>query len=112
MDNLITKDTTKNSREINFLKQENYILREALNELKERMENNEVCKPKSCQYCKYFVQYYIKGGFPVHTTKYVPIDKGHCMRGVPIKRGGIKNPTPGDTCPYFEMGTLNMGMCL
>ncbi len=100
--------TMSRTSEISFLKQENYILREALNELKERMENNEACKPKSCQYCKYFNQYYIKGGFPAHTTRYVPIDKGHCTRGVPIKRGGIRNPSPGDTCPYFEMGTSKM----
>lgn len=99
------------SRETKLLRQENYILHEALNELKERMENNEACKPKSCQYCKYFVQHYVKGGFPAFTKDFIEINEGHCKRGVPIKRGGIRHPKPCDTCPYFEMGTSKMSMC-
>lgn len=89
------------------LESENRILREALQELNQKMENNEHIKPKSCQYCKYYVQHYIKGGI-MFNKEYVPIYQGHCVAGVPMKKGGKKEISPNDTCLYFELGTSNM----
>lgn len=48
------------TQEVRKLENENYALREQLKELSKRMERNEVVKPKSCQYCKHFIQHYIK----------------------------------------------------
>lgn len=92
------------SKEISKLEQENFILKKELNELKEKMDKNEVQKPKSCQYCKNFVQHFIKGGLG-YKSEYTPIYDGHCTCGVPIRKGRKKNPKPDDTCPYFEIGT-------
>lgn len=100
------------SNEVKKLEYENRILRTALEEIQKKMEKNEMAKPKSCQYCKYFVQHYAKGGFPAHTKEYIEIYAGHCARGVPIKKGGKRNTSPDDTCPYFEIGTHNMYMGL
>lgn len=100
------------SNEIKALEQENFILKEALKELKEKMSNNEKIKPKSCQYCKYFIQHYIRGGSPAYVKEYVEIYEGHCTRGVPICKGGKRKTTPNDTCPYFELGTHKTNMCL
>lgn len=93
------------SKEIRSLENENQVLREALKTLQQKMECNEIAKPKSCQYCMHFVQHYIKGGHGF-TKEYVPIYEGHCTCGVPISKGRKKKPTPEDTCPYFEMGTF------
>lgn len=100
------------SKEVGKLEYENHIFKKALEELQEKMENNEIAKPKSCQYCKYFVQHYIKGGYPVYTKDYLEIDEGHCTRSVPVKKGGKRTPKPNDTCPYFEIGTRKMRTCL
>lgn len=67
------------------------------------MEQNSLAKPKSCQYCINYLQHYIKQGY-AHNSVYVPIDDGHCTRGVKGKR----KPKPGDTCPYFEIGKWEM----
>lgn len=95
------------AQEIHKIENENRILREALEELKEKMEHNEIQKPKGCQYCKNYIQHYIKDG-AAHTLPYVPIYAGHCTCGVPIKEGRKRRPKPDDTCPYFELGTHNM----
>lgn len=94
------------SQEIAAIERENRALKEVIRELKEKMERAEVPKPKSCQFCKNYVQHYIKGG-AAFTSKFVPIDEGHCISGVPIKKGGKRRPSPEDTCPYFELGTMN-----
>lgn len=93
------------AQEIRKLENENHVLKEQLKELSKKMEQNEVVKPKSCQYCKHYIQHYIKGGYPVFTEKYVPIYAGHCACGVPISKGRKRRPSPDDTCPYFEIGT-------
>lgn len=95
------------SREIAILENENRVLKNALEDLKGKMERNEVQKPKTCQYCRNYVQHYIKGG-EAYNSPYVPIYDGHCTCGVPVKRGGRKNPKPDDTCPYFELGTIDL----
>lgn len=92
------------SKEIKELENENFLLKRKLDELKEKMEQNEVLKPKSCQYCQNYIQHYAKDGRG-HVSEYVPIYAGHCTRGVPIRKGGKKNPRPDDSCPYFEIGT-------
>ncbi len=82
------------------LEQENVQLRNTLIELARKMEQGEVLKPKSCQYCRNFVQHYRKET----NGRYEPIYAGHCTSRVPIKKGGKKNPVPDDICPYFELG--------
>ena len=86
------------SREIANLEYENRVLKDALEELKKKMEQNTVVKPKSCQYC-------IEEG--VYSADYVPVYSGFCVSGVPAYKGGKKRPAPDDTCPYFEIGTQN-----
>ena len=81
------------------LEQENTHLRKTLKELTSKIEQGEISKPKSCQYCRNFVQHYRK---ETH-GRYEPIYAGHCTSRVPIKKGGKKNPAPDDTCPYFEL---------
>lgn len=95
------------AQEIKNLENENYALKEALKELSRKMEQNEAVKPKSCQYCKNFIQHYIKDGTS-YRDEYTPIYDGHCTSRVPICKGGKRNPTPDDTCPYFEFGTYEM----
>ena len=95
------------AQEIIKLEQENTVLRRALEEIGNKIEQNKVLKPKSCQYCKNYIQHYIKGG-EGSTSEYVSIYDGHCVSGVPIKKGGKRNPKPDDTCPYFELGTTEL----
>ncbi|MCD2492759.1 hypothetical protein LQE92_08970 [Lacrimispora sp. NSJ-141] len=92
------------SNDVSKLEKENSILKEVLAELSKKMEQNRIVKPKSCQYCKHYLQYYIKGGM-AYRDEYTPIYNGHCTKGVPIKKGGKRNPKPDDTCVYFEIGT-------
>lgn len=92
------------SSEVQRLEHENYLLRSALEEIQEKMNHNAAAKPKSCQYCKYYVRHYVKSCCSA-SERYIEIHEGHCIRGVPVKRGGKKNPNPDDTCPYFEIGT-------
>lgn len=90
------------SREIRQLENENAVLKNALEELSKKMERNKVLKPKSCQYCKNYVQHYGK-----FDGRYSPINAGHCVSGVPACKGGKRKPTPDETCPYFELGTID-----
>lgn len=91
--------------------QENIILKEALKELQEKLERNTKEKHGSCEYCRHYVQHYIKGGFPAHTEEYLEINEGHCVRGIPLKKGGKKKPKPYESCPYFEIGTNKLRLC-
>jgi len=95
------------SSEIRELENENYNLKKALQELADKMEGNAILKPKSCQYCKNYIQHYAKGLFG-SSTEFSPVYAGHCVSGVPVKKGGKKSPTPDDTCPYFEFGIKEM----
>lgn len=89
------------AQEIMKLERENRALRRALEEINSKIEQNKVLKPKSCQYCKNYIQHYKKDG----QENYVPINYGHCICQVPVSKGRKKNPMPDDTCPYFELGT-------
>ena len=93
------------SNEVTKLEQENRALKKALRELKEKMEKGNILKPKSCQYCAHYMQHYIKTSGIPFGEGYSPIYAGHCIKGVPVKLGGKRNPKPDDTCPYFEFGT-------
>lgn len=95
------------SNEVKILENENHALRQALKEIQEKMNTQEISKPKSCRYCKFYVQHYAKGIFPASGTEYVEINSGHCTRGVPVKNGGKRTPKPDDTCRYFELGTYD-----
>ena len=98
------------SKDAGQLETENNCLRMALEELQKKMEQNQTVKPGTCQYCKYFVQHYIQGGYPAFTKEYIPINEGHCMRGIPIKKGGKRSPGPFESCPFFEIGSSRMKM--
>lgn len=95
------------SNEIKELEHENILLKDALEELGKKMEQNKVQKPKSCQYCKHFIQHYMKETYNGDTV-YFPIYDGHCANRVPIGKGRKRKPSPEDTCPFFEMGTHEM----
>lgn len=95
---------------IGTLKTENNCLRLALEELQAKMEQNEALQPGTCQYCKYFMQHYIRGGYPAYTREYIAINAGHCTRGIPIRKGGKRSPGPFDKCPFYEIGNKSMRM--
>lgn len=83
------------SNEVIRMEQENIKLKAALKEMTERMEGNETPKPKSCAYCKNYLQHYIKDG-----NRYSKTYCGHCVAG---RR--IKDRKPDNSCDYFELGT-------
>lgn len=91
------------SNEIAKLEQENRVLKAAMEKLQETMEKNQIVKPRCCQYCKNFIQHYMKD-MSSFGSRYTPIYAGHCTCGVPISKGGKRNPKPDDTCPYFDLG--------
>lgn len=97
------------AQQVRALQNENLCLRQALEELSQKMEQNQTVKPKSCQYCKHFIQHYMKGG-TINTFDFVKIPFGHCTVGVPVKKGGKIHPKPDETCQYFEIGTEDMKM--
>lgn len=92
------------ARDVANLEHENRALRSALEELKGKMEEGSVAKPRSCQYCRNYIQHYKKAGTGREAV-YTPVNSGFCLSGVPACRGGKKRPEPGDTCQYFELGT-------
>lgn len=95
---------------IGALETENNCLRLALEELQKTMEQNEAVQSGTCQYCKYFRQHYIRGGYPAYSKEYIPINEGHCTRGVPIKKGGKRSPGPFESCPFYEIGNYRMSI--
>lgn len=95
------------SNKIAELERENILLKDALTELGKRMEQSEIQKPKSCQYCKYFIQHYMKETYN-GSTSYHAVYDGHCTNRVPIGKGRKRKPSPEDTCPFFEIGTHEM----
>ncbi len=96
------------TKTIGVLETEIKCLRLALAELQEKMEQNQEVRPGTCQYCKYFEQHYIRGGYPAYSKEYIAINAGHCTRGVPIRKGGKRSPGPFESCPFYETGTNRM----
>lgn len=81
------------------LEKENIRLKTELEDLKEKISSGSVAKPKSCRYCRHYIQHYGKSG-----GTYYEIHAGHCTCGVPVKKGGKRLPVPDDSCQYFEVG--------
>lgn len=78
------------SQEVSKLEQKNRELQEQLNILQERYNDTSEL-PKRCEYCKNFIQHYIKCG-----SSYVKTFDGHCIAG----RAG-KNRKADQTCKYY-----------
>lgn len=56
-------------------------------------------KPKNCENCEHFMQYYWRDDYGTFHKIYA----GRCVCGVPIKiRKGKKNPSPEDMCLCYE----------
>lgn len=86
------------AREVRRLEEENQELKFRLVELMKKKEEESGARPKSCRFCKYYIQHYINS-----RGEYQEIYAGHCVRGVPICKGGKKRPVPDDSCMYFEL---------
>lgn len=91
------------STEIAKLEQQNQKLKAMLDDMIQKEKEGQIVKPKSCQYCRHFMQHYIRQ-IQSNGTIYQPIYDGHCTRGVPISKGGKRRPKPDETCLYFEAG--------
>ena len=72
-------------KEVKRLEHENTLLRQMVQNERKQQEKQKLEEKKavseSCQYCKKYVQYYIKGG-EWSKTEYTPIYAGHCMADV------------------------------
>lgn len=84
------------SNEIRKLESENQSLREALKTMQVNFEK-EKQRPRACEYCKYYLQHYVKvdGG-------YKPTYCGHCVHG------RVKKRVKDESCQYFEVGTFSI----
>lgn len=81
------------SSEVRTLEMENDRLKQAVKALEETVAqdgNHAAC----CEYCKNYIQHYVKVGLN-YTRTYC----GHCIHG------RIKKRRPEETCKYFEIGT-------
>lgn len=76
--------------EVKKLEQENNTLRVQLEQM-QKMYGDKPELPKRCEYCRHFVQHYVKCG-----TFYMPTNDGHCVAGCRIKDRKAK-----ETCKYF-----------
>lgn len=81
------------STDVRRLENENASLREALKMMKTQFAT-EQSKPRACEYCKFFIQHYVRLG-----NSYDKTYCGHCTHG------NCKKRKPDDTCKYFEVGT-------
>ncbi len=72
------------------MEHENNLLKAQLKTLQE-IYGSGAELPKNCEYCRNFIQHYIRSG-----TIYIPTCNGHCMAG-----NRVKKRTPGDTCKSF-----------
>lgn len=82
------------SREVQNLERENAKLKNMIRNLTLEMQKSGD-KPMACEYCKYFIQYYIKANNNINFTKTFA---GHCTHG------RMKRRKPDDSCQYFELG--------
>ena len=80
------------AQDVRNLENENYRLKEALGELRKTV-SSQADKPMSCEYCRFYLQHYIKTG-----GQYRETHCGHCTHGQCKKR------KPTDSCKYFELG--------
>lgn len=75
------------------LQRENYRLNEVIAELKKDL-THKVDKPKSCNYCKYYIKHYAFYG-----GRYTEVNAGHCIR-----LNSTKTRKGEDSCKYFDIG--------
>ena len=85
------------SEEIAKMERENRQLKELLQRV-----NESTAKPKQCKNCKYYIQHYGRSA----DRQYFPVNFGHCICGVQIKKRRTKQMKPEDTCLCFEEGVL------
>lgn len=78
--------------DVRKLERENRELKEVIAELQEKASKRSV-KPKACEFCKFYIQHYIK-----QNGRYIETNAGHCFHG------RIKGRQPADSCKYFELG--------
>ena len=78
------------AEKVKELEQENILLKAQVEELQNICEGN-ASVPMNCEYCKNFIQHYIKTGM-----QYSPIYSGHCIAGKQTKSRGTD-----DTCKAF-----------
>ena len=78
------------AEKVRMLEQENISLKAQIAELQNICGIN-VSSPKNCEYCKNFIQHYIKV-----ETRYSPIYTGHCVAG-----NRSKTKKMDETCKAF-----------
>ncbi len=78
------------AEKVKELEQENITLKAQLEELHQIYGANSSV-PKNCEYCKHFLQHYIKDG-----KSYYPIYAGHC-----VAENRVKGRKLNDTCQSF-----------
>lgn len=83
------------AQDVKNLENENYRLKETIKVMQSKFDEEEL-KPKACEYCKFYIQHYIKVG-----GNYSQTYCGHCTHG------RVKDRKPSDTCKYFEFGNYD-----
>ena len=84
------------SVDVRKLEDENKRLKEAIKQMEVKFEEEQL-KPKSCEFCKFYIQHYVKV-----EGKYLMTHCGHCTHGK------VKDRKPKDSCEYFELGTYDI----
>lgn len=84
------------SVDVKRLENENAALRETLKVMQKQFSEQQL-KPKACEYCKFYIQHYVKVG-----GSYTKTHCGHCTHG------RVKGKKPSDTCQYFELGAYDI----
>ena len=80
-----TKMMNEIASDVRKLERENRELKEVIAE--------RSTKPKACEFCKFYIQHYIK-----QNGRYIETNAGHCFHG------RTKDRRPADSCKYFELG--------
>lgn len=79
------------SERVQQIEQENKDLRTELDRM--RQQYGEDYKPKNCQQCRRFCEYYIKAG-----GRFLKTNEGSCNAGLRLKRKKAND----EKCQYFE----------
>lgn len=79
------------AQEVRNLENENAALRETIKVMQKQFADKQP-KPKACEYCRFYIQHYVKMG-----CSYGKTHCGHCTHG------RIKDRKPDNTCEYFEL---------
>ncbi|MCI9080598.1 MAG: hypothetical protein HFH68_17110 [Lachnospiraceae bacterium] len=69
----------------------------------EDITKSDAPKPKNCEGCEHYRQYYCRDKYGTYYKMYT----GHCACGVTAgKRKGKTHPSPEDTCLCYEEKTI------